>query len=62
MNGVKTFEITVKKNSGKNKDLFFKFDLKRNITILQGDSATGKTTLLTILNESLNVKEILLLL
>lgn len=42
MNGVKTFEITVKKNSGKNKDLFFKFDLKRNITILQGDSATGK--------------------
>lgn len=56
MNGVKTFEITVKKNSGKNKDLFFKFDLKRNITILQGDSATGKTTLLTILNESLKHK------
>lgn len=56
MNGVKTFEITVKKNSGKNKDLFFKFDLKRNITILQGDSATGKTTLLTILDESLKRK------
>lgn len=56
MNGVKTFEITVKKNGRKNKDLFFKFDLKRNITILQGDSATGKTTLLTILNESLKRK------
>ena len=50
MNGVKTFEITVKKNSSEIKDLFFKFELKRNITILQGDSATGKTTLLTILN------------
>ena len=31
MNGVKTFEITVKKNSGKNKDLFFKIKKIGNI-------------------------------
>lgn len=28
-----------------NKRLRFEFDVKRNITIIRGDSATGKTTL-----------------
>lgn len=56
MKGVINFEVTAEKYSSKIKDLFFKFELKRNITILQGDSATGKTTLLTILNESLKRK------
>ena len=29
----------------------FEFDIKRNITVIQGDSATGKTTLVEILEE-----------
>ena len=29
--------------------LKYEFDIKRNITILQGDSATGKTTLMTLI-------------
>ena len=29
----------------KNRDAVFKFDLQRNITIVRGDSGTGKTTL-----------------
>ncbi len=28
-----------------NKRLRYEFDIKRNITIIRGDSATGKTTL-----------------
>lgn len=30
-------------------DLLYNFEIKRNITILRGDSATGKTTLLLML-------------
>ena len=30
-----------------NKKLLFEFDIKRNITFIQGNSATGKTTLLS---------------
>lgn len=56
MKGVINFEVTAEKYSSKIKDLFFKFELKRNITILQGDSATGKTRLLNILNASLKRK------
>lgn len=29
----------------KNRSLHYEFDIKRNITIIQGDSGTGKTTL-----------------
>lgn len=35
------------------KTLLFEFDIKRNITFIQGNSATGKTTLLNILYEYL---------
>ena len=31
--------------------LKYEFDIKRNITIIQGDSATGKTTLIDILSD-----------
>ena len=31
--------------------LKYEFDIKRNITVIQGDSATGKTTLVELLNE-----------
>lgn len=31
--------------------LKFEFDIKRNITVIQGDSATGKTTLVDMINE-----------
>ncbi len=29
----------------------YEFDIKRNITIIQGDSATGKTTLIELLRQ-----------
>ena len=32
-----------------NKNLHYEFEIKRNITIIQGDSATGKTTLIDML-------------
>ncbi len=32
-----------------NNRLHYEFDIKRNITIIQGNSATGKTTLITML-------------
>lgn len=35
------------------KRMLFEFEIKRNITILQGDSATGKTTLLNLLSSYL---------
>ena len=35
------YEIVVKNNR-----LHYEFEIKRNITILRGDSATGKTTLI----------------
>lgn len=35
-----------------NSKLQYKFTIKRNITILKGDSGTGKTTLINMINES----------
>lgn len=32
-----------------NRRLRYEFDIKRNITIIRGDSATGKTTLYTMI-------------
>lgn len=37
-----------------NGNLKYEFDIKRNITILKGDSATGKTTLIEMIQEYLN--------
>ena len=34
-----------------NRYLKYEFDIKRNITIIQGDSATGKTTLVDMIRE-----------
>ena len=42
MKGKYTFKIYAN-------NLYYEFEIKRNITMLQGDSATGKTTLLEIL-------------
>lgn len=39
----------------KSKKVLFEFSIRRNITIIKGDSATGKTTLLHILYEHLRV-------
>ena len=33
------------------KRLKYEFDIRRNITVIQGDSATGKTTLTGLLQE-----------
>lgn len=45
MKGIFHFEVSNKKQC-------YIFDIKRNITILEGNSATGKTTLLEILQDS----------
>lgn len=37
--------------------LKYEFDIKRNITIIQGDSATGKTTLIDLLADYQNARE-----
>lgn len=34
-------------------NLKYEFDIKRNITVIQGESATGKTTLIELLNEQI---------
>ena len=34
-----------------NRYLKYEFDIRRNITIIQGDSATGKTTLVSLIRE-----------
>lgn len=34
----------------RSKKVVFEFDIRRNITVLKGDSATGKTTLLRVLS------------
>ena len=36
-----------------NGSMKYEFDIKRNITILKGDSATGKTTLVEMIQEYL---------
>ena len=36
------------------KKLRYELNLRRNITIIQGDSATGKTTLIQIINDYLS--------
>ncbi len=35
-----------------NRNLKYEFDIRRNLTIIQGDSATGKTTLVEMIRES----------
>ena len=37
-----------------NKRVRYEFELKRNLTILRGDSATGKTTLIEMIQEHIN--------
>ena len=41
----------------KNNRLHYEFEIKRNITIIQGDSATGKTTLINMLLQAENLGE-----
>ena len=39
----------------KNNKLHYEFEIKRNITIIKGDSATGKTTLINIIRQFANM-------
>lgn len=39
----------------KNNRLHYEFEIKRNITIIQGDSATGKTTLINMIRQAENL-------
>ena len=39
----------------KNNKLHYEFEIKRNITVIQGDSATGKTTLIEMINQYQNL-------
>ena len=39
----------------KNNRLHYEFEIKRNITIIQGNSATGKTTLINMLRQAENL-------
>ncbi len=41
----------------KNRDAVFKFDLNRNITIIKGDSGTGKTTLFEMVADYTRLRE-----
>ena len=41
----------------RNNKLYYEFEIKRNITIIQGDSATGKTTLINMLRQAENLGE-----
>ena len=41
-----TYHITVQ-----NRSLKYEFDIRRNLTLIQGDSATGKTTLIDLIRE-----------
>ena len=38
-----------------NNKLHYEFEIRRNITIIQGDSATGKTTLVQMLRQAENL-------
>ena len=40
-----------------NNKLHYEFEIKRNTTIIQGDSATGKTTLINMLRQAENLGE-----
>lgn len=40
-----------------NNKLHYEFEIKRNITVIQGDSATGKTTLINMLRQAENLGE-----
>lgn len=44
------YNITIQNNR-----LHYEFEIKRNITIIQGDSATGKTTLINMLRQAENL-------
>ena len=39
----------------KNNRLHYEFEIKRNITIIKGDSATGKTTLINMIRQFANL-------
>ena len=39
----------------KNNRLHYEFEIKRNITIIKGDSATGKTTLINMIRQFTNL-------
>ena len=41
----------------RNNKLHYEFEIKRNITIIRGDSATGKTTLINMLRQAENLGE-----
>lgn len=41
----------------RNNKLHYEFEIKRNITIIQGDSATGKTTVINMLRQAENLGE-----
>ena len=41
----------------RNNKLHYEFEIKRNITIIQGDSSTGKTTLINMLRQAENLGE-----
>lgn len=41
----------------RNNKLHYEFEIKRNITIIQGDSVTGKTTLINMLRQAENLGE-----
>lgn len=41
----------------RNNKLHYEFEIKRNITIIQGDCATGKTTLINMLRQAENLGE-----
>ena len=38
-----------------NNRLHYEFEIRRNVTIIQGDSATGKTTLINMLRQAENL-------
>lgn len=40
-----------------NNKLHYEFDIKRNITIIRGDSATGKTTLINLIQSAVELSE-----
>ena len=40
-----------------NNRLHYEFEIKRNITVIQGNSATGKTTLINMLRQAENFGE-----